>query len=358
MSIYSTNFIRMKNHNPLLFNIVTWVLCYSILIFIFSKGNSPIKIDFIYTLGFLVSVAIPSLINLYLLIPFFLKKEKYLYFFLLFALIIFLFAKLNTLFLESILDYFFPSYFFISYDTKIGVTSIFFIVLTTTTLLKLSEDWFYFNKQLNKRLLMKNNHIQMQLTSLRSQINPHFLFNSLNVIYALALDKKDETQNAIIQLSDILRYVIYDSSSKKNSLQDEITLLKNYINFNKLRTQNIKNVKLHISVEDNNFMLYPMLLLPLVENSFKHSITNNANNSFINIKLKQEKGDFEFYIENNKSTKEESIPNKYSGIGLKNIKDSLKLIYPEEHKFIITENEKIFKVSLSLTTSKPKPNEY
>ncbi|VAV83314.1 hypothetical protein MNBD_BACTEROID02-686, partial [hydrothermal vent metagenome] len=182
---------KLNNHSPLLFNSVLWLFSFAILLFIFSKGKAPIKIDYIYTFGFLISIAIPVIINLYILIPYLLKRERYLLFVIAFLINLLLFTQLNTWFFEPILDALFPDYFFISYHSNTKIIVVFSIFLIATTLIKLSEDWFHFNSNENRNLKLQNEQIQLQLSSLRSQINPHFLFNSLNVIYALTIEKKE-----------------------------------------------------------------------------------------------------------------------------------------------------------------------
>lgn len=107
-----------------------------------------------------------------------------------------------------------------------------------TTLLKLAEDWFYFNATENRILKLKNTHIETQLTALRAQMNPHFLFNSLNVIYSMAIEKKENITKAIVELSDILRYVIYDSDTERVSLKQEVELINNFIAFQNYRGLN------------------------------------------------------------------------------------------------------------------------
>jgi LytS/YehU family sensor histidine kinase len=219
--------------------------------------------------------------------------------------------------------------------------------LIVTTLIKLSVDWFYFNSYENRELKIKNQQIQAQLSSLRSQINPHFLFNSLNVIYALALEKKEETKDAIVQLSDILRYVIYDSNTEQVTLKDEITLLKNYIEFQQFR-HNVKDtITFKCTIENDAYRMYPMLLLPLVENSFKYGIKGDFDNTFIHITVSQQGDQFSFNIENNYS-ETQSETNEYSGLGLDNIKKNLDIVYNKSHEFTISKSKDTFKVTLKL----------
>ena len=338
MSNNSLLFSKANNHKPIIFNCILWVIAFFILLFSFTK-EIPEKIDYIYTSCFLITIIFPVIINLYALIPHFLKREKYLLYILCFILNLILFTQVNIWFFSYLIDFLFPDYYFISYHSNTKLTSIFSIFLISTTLIKLSEDWFYFNRNENKELKSKNLQIQNQLASLRSQINPHFLFNSLNVIYALAIEKKDVTKNAIVQLSDILRYVIYDSNTKKVSLQDETTLLKNYIEFQKLRQHQSENINFTQNIEDYYYKIHPMLLLPLVENSFKHGVKGDINNTFLTINIEQSNNAFLFKIENNYTEKALEENDEYSGLGLENIQENLKIVYPNKHEFKILKTE-------------------
>jgi sensor histidine kinase YesM len=338
---------KLNNHNPLLFNSALWLFSFTVLLFIFSKGKAPIKIDYIYTFSFLTSIAIPVIINLYVLIPYLLKKEHYWLFIIAFIINLILFTQLNVWFFEPILNALFPDYFFISYHSNTEVITIFIIFLITTTLIKLSEDWFHFNSNENRTLKLQNEQIQLQLSSLRSQINPHFLFNSLNVIYALTIEKKEGVKDAIVQLSDILRYIIYDSNTEQVAIKDEVKLLKNYIAFQKFRVQGFNLIDLHLDIENKNFMLYPMLLLPLVENSFKHGLKS----SNIKVQITQKGNNFSFKIENQSDSTFSDISDESSGVGLENVKKNLDIVYPNAHQFIITNVNNKFIVTLKI--SKP-----
>lgn len=340
---------KTNNHNPITFNIVLWLLSFGILLLVFSEGEKPVQIDYIYTTSFLITIAIPVSINLYVLIPRFLKKERHSVYFILFIINLVVFSLLNVFFFKALLDYFFPNYFFISYPSNTKPILIFSIFIIATMLIKLSEDWFHFNRNENRELRIKNQHIETQLSNLRAQINPHFLFNSLNVIYALAIEKKEGITDAIVQLSDILRYIIYDSDTKNITLKEEITLLENYIQFQKFRVHGFKNIIFNKTIENENFNLYPMLLLPLVENSFKHGLKGNLKDTFIAIELHQKGSVFQFSIENNFLLDNINETSQYSGVGLEHIKNNLNLVYPKQHKFNITKTDTTFKVDLEIT---------
>lgn len=340
--------VHGNNHNALLFNIVLWFCTFFILLFTFSEQGNPKKIDYIYTISFLVTVIMPVVFNLYILVPYFLKKEKYVSFVIAFILTIIVSTELNIWFFSYVIDYIFPDYYFISYHSSTKLITIFGIFLVGTTLIKLTEDWIYFNSRENQRLKFEKQQVETKLSALRSQINPHFLFNSLNVIFALALEKKENTTKAIVQLSDILRYVIYDSNTEKVSLKNEIILLKNYFEFQKFRHQNSDQIKFTHNIANDDFLIYPMLLLPLVENSFKHGVKGDIENTFINLNITQDDDKFYFLIENNYTENGSDEDKEYSGLGIKNIENNLKIVYPKSHFFEITKTETKFMVSLKL----------
>ena len=338
---------KMNFRNTLVFNLVLWTCSFVMFLFVFTENGHPKTIDYIYTGSFLSTIIVPVLINFYILIPFLLKREQYLLYILAFVLNILVFTQLNIWFFEHLIDFVFPEYYFISYHSNITLLTIFSVFLIVTTLIKLSIDWFYFNSHENRELKMRNQLIQAQLSSLRSQINPHFLFNSLNVIYALAIENKAETKDAIVQLSDILRYVIYDANTERVALKDEVTLLKNYIEFQQFRHQQTKNVTFNCAIDADDYQIYPMLLLPLVENSFKYGIKGDIDNTFIRMDLILKNGNFSFDIENNYS---EGQPddNDYSGLGLENIEKNLDIVYPKSHEFNIFKTGDTFRVTLKL----------
>ena len=342
---------RTHSHNKVVFNTILWVCSFIILLFLFSGRITPEKIDYIYTICFVITLIIPVSINLYFLIPTYLKKEKNITFSVFFILNLIVFSELNPLFFELIVNTFFKDYYFISYHNTVEIYFIFFIFFTLSSLSKLAEEWVYLNQVENKALKAQKQEIENQLYYLKGQINPHFLFNSLNVLYSLAIDKKEEITNAILQLSDILRYVIYDVETDKIRLNKEIDLIKNYIAFEKNR--HIKNSKISFTYNVNEQLeVYPMLLLPIIENSFKHGLKSGVKNPFINIDLHENNNRLTFKLSNNFKQKNTLENTNYNGIGLKNIQENLTLIYPNNHTFKTEINDGVFSVKLTLELKK------
>ena len=290
-------------------------------------------------------MTLPVIFNFHFLIPTLLNKEKYVQYFIILVLLGLIYGVFLKTFFMLTIDTIFPNYFFISYISGNGFYLVFSIFLVSSTLLKLAQDWHFFNRDQNELLKLKNLHMESQLLALRSQINPHFLFNALNVIYSMALDKKEKVTDAIVELSDILRYVIYDTDTERVELKDEIKLIKNYINFQKHRVNS--KIDLKVDIRNENFKIYPMLLLPLVENAYKFG-SSNENNSFIRIKISQTDDAFLFCIENEKLNSPAPEMQKNSGIGIKTLEKNLKIVYKDRYKFEVENTETHFMVKLKI----------
>ena len=344
MIINTHNLLKRNTHSPIVFNLLFWGVSFVILILLFSGRKAPEQIDYIYTGCFIITLIIPVSVNLYLLIPRYLTTESYLKFGLLFLVNLLVFSWINPLVFDLIVNTFLSDYYFISYHNQLEVFFIFFVFFVLTSLLKMGEDWVYLNKTENERLLKEKEQVQQQLYYLKGQINPHFLFNSLNVLYSLAIHKKEEIETAILQLSDILRYVIYETSANQVPIQKEIELINSFISFEKNRQ--IKNANINFDYRvSGNFEIYPMLLLPLVENSFKHGLKSSVQNPFVTISLVENNRILNFNITNNFKP----ISNKEnSGIGLENVQKSLSLMYPDKHTFAISKTKDVFQISLEI----------
>jgi LytS/YehU family sensor histidine kinase len=283
------------------------------------------------------------------LIPKLFSKKKFLIYFIALVATILLSIILNLITFDWLADIVFPDYYFVSHFDFLEIGTFMVIYILITTLLKLSQSWFEL-QEVNKRITrIEKENIKSELNALKAQINPHFLFNSLNVIYSQAIKKSNKTPNAIIQLSDILRYVIYDSTKDKVSIETEIKLIEDYIELQKFRIDTTSNIKFEHKVQNENCKITPMLLLPLVENSFKHGIKGELDHAFVNIKLEANINNILFEIENNKGIGETVESDGNSGIGIANIRQRLTLLYPNKHKFDIEETTTIFKVNMRLS---------
>jgi hypothetical protein len=189
------------------------------------------------------------------------------------------------------------------------------------------------------------------LDLLKSQINPHFLFNSLNTLYGTALQENaDRTSEGIQKLGDMMRFMLEENVQDRISLNREIDYIKNYISLQKLRTQESPNITIQTNIDDgvHNLKITPMLLIPFIENAFKHGISLREP-SHIKITLHVEDGNIFFDVYNSIHTKQGDDPEKNNtGIGLNNVKQRLQMFYPNRHELIIRENSKEFFIHLTI----------
>jgi len=333
-------------------HLVFWlvlIFCNLLLIFGLSGFNfkifTPLRILSTFVSIFYFAVAV--YINLFFLLPAFLKKKKYISFALLHVLMVSLIIVLNmstTLIVEgaSIKDYniifeFIFEFILIS------------LLISVTTFMKFLREWIRFQGESIKYKETQSQKLESELKLLRGQINPHFLFNTLNNLYSLSLDKSDKTPSLILKLSDLMRYMLYDCRDNLVSIEKEITFISNYIELEKIRVGEHVNIKMEIKGDFGNLLISPFLFIPFVENAFKHGCNKSNESSFINIFIDFEaKGEIEFLVENCKEQKNSSEKTKYSGIGIENAKKRLLMLYPDKHELEINDNEKTFRVRLSI----------
>lgn len=195
---------------------------------------------------------------------------------------------------------------------------------------------------------LKSENLNSELKFLRSQINPHFLFNALNNIYSLSVVKSEKTPENILKLSDMLRYIIYDCNAEKVPLEKELNYIHNYIDLQKLKDDKITGIDLDVEDVDPNCTIAPMILIPFIENAFKHSKIEDAESGFIKIKIENKDNQLLFNISNS-LPKQNFTKDKIGGVGLENVKRRLQLIYPHQHHLAIEETKDSFVVSLNIT---------
>lgn len=209
------------------------------------------------------------------------------------------------------------------------------------TFIGLIESWAN-SAKLEKDLYEQN--VKSEMALLRSQINPHFLYNVLNNIYSLAYPKSTKAAEAVMKLSEIMRYSLSETNQKYVPLEKEIEYLKSYLSLETMRYKDSSFVDFKVSGIIDNKKIAPLIFVPFVENAFKHGLPNEM----IEVELKIEENVLRFSV-GNKYNKESKVSNG-SGIGLKNVKRRLELIYPKRHELLITDNkdDAVFNVSLKI----------
>ncbi|NII29471.1 histidine kinase [Pseudoflavitalea sp. X16] len=198
----------------------------------------------------------------------------------------------------------------------------------------------------NRLKQTESEKLSAQIASLKSQINPHFLFNTLNNIYATAIDTAPKAADMVDKLSEMMRYTMKDTLQDFVLLEDEVNHINNFIELQKIRLD--RSVKLEYYSLENipDFQIAPMLLIPFIENAFKHGV-NSEQKSHIKIEMTVNKSEFQLRVLNNKVNIQREISER-SGLGIINTNHRLNLIYPSKHLLVINETEKEFSVSLHI----------
>jgi len=249
------------------------------------------------------------------------------------AIQVFLFANEPTI-QSSLVEN--QSYYFLSM----------FLIMGSSTIYSIISEWLI--HQSEKRDLQTQT-MQSELKFLRSQVNPHFLFNTLNNLYALTLKKSDDAPEIVLKLSEIMRYMLYECNERTVSLSKEITYLRNYLDLEQLRQS--RDIKIDMQVIGNvsDHRIAPLIFIPFVENSFKHGLNNQISEGYVTIVLKVESNKLEFMIENSKpATQPAQTHRRSGGIGLVNVKRRLNLIYADRYRLKINNEPNSYQVNLIL----------
>lgn len=227
------------------------------------------------------------------------------------------------------------SYFIYNYST--AIREIVWCVIN----MALATAIYFIKKALDENdllLQLEKDNTSFKLKYLRSQLNPHFLFNTLNSIYALSLVKSDKAPEVVVKLADLMRYLIHDCNEEKVPLSKEIEFILNYIDIEKIRYD--ADIRFTIEGNTENIMIEPFLFISFVENGFKHAFNNAYKNAFIYINLRVNPEQIEFNVINNTSIDLETQAKKMQGTGITNSKTILELLYPASHALNIIQTEK------------------
>lgn len=222
------------------------------------------------------------------------------------------------------------------------------LILFISSLYGLALEFIQRDRQ---EIKLKASNLKNELKLLRRQINPHFLFNAMNNLYAIVQLKPEKAGEFVLKLSDMLRYVTYDCQNDKVSISKEINYLNNYVYFQKWRDQNFQDIQLNIDPSLNSLEIEPMLLIPFIENAFKHSYDhNNENQRWVKIKLQNEDNTLVFEVKNSisQSNTQEEVPDEYMGIGIENVQKRLALLYKHKYQLQIEKDSNSFQIKLMI----------
>jgi sensor histidine kinase YesM len=220
--------------------------------------------------------------------------------------------------------------------------SMFFVVFVAIAI-KFYKRWS--EKDYREQTIQKEK-VEAELQMLKTQINPHFLFNTLNSIYVLAMKKSDQTANIVMKLSDILDYILYRIDTPKIAIANEIQIIENYIEIERIRFTDRVNLTFTSNFTSKDIQIPPMLIIPFVENAFKHGVAKSMEKSWIKIAIEEADHMLDIVVSN--SISQNMIKGKSGGIGLANVKKRLDLLFNNSYKLDISEKNNRYDVFLSI----------
>lgn len=345
---------RIKNsiskfiQNRILQHILFWMASFYVLVQFFALEDEISDIDIVYTLLFHISLVFGVYLNTVVLIQLFLKKEKYVLYFIGLIVLWYVTAIINQFTFEKLSDIIVPDYFFISSYEIDDLLKFSFVYIALSTLLKLSKSWFQVLETEKELETLKRAQAETELRALKSNINPHFLFNNLTSLYGLARKKADETPEYILKLSALMRYMIYDTKDKLVPLNKELDYIVNYLELQKLRCNKTTKIKYDIRGKVDSHQIVPFLLIPFIENSFKHGGMNQNDKNIIDLFIVTEEESLEMQLKNTIPIKARSEMDGMGGFGIENVKSRLQLFYQDQYSLDLSQNEEEFNVSLKL----------
>lgn len=347
--------INLKNIPTVVIHLLCWIIVLLIsLITFYNRFNVfPNNSDFVYRMSFNIAL---FYLNYSLFVPkLLLNKKIFLYVVVSFIFIVIsVYISQNVIQLNSLNPNFSKGDEIIKdRDKSIAINTtgnnfrapiqglVIFLLFAVSASIKLVLEW-YKNEKI--KVLVETHKITAELSFLKAQLNPHFLFNSLNSIYSLANKKSDHTTDAIVTLSELMRYMIYETDKEVVPLQKEIDYIKNYISLQNLRLKDSSGVRFNV-YGNLDQKIEPLLLISFIENAFKYG-TDYTGKTNITIKIIVKENNLTLKVNNYISLKEKNNPN--SGFGIQNIENRLNLLYPKSHVLKIEEIDNLYKVELLL----------
>jgi sensor histidine kinase YesM len=327
-----------------------------LLLYISGKSNETTYYDFTFVYTWKILAQATAAYGLiYWIIPQTLNKKKYLLFMLLATSWLYLVFVILMTFKYYYLEPKFPGFFDdwlghkMSVPERLTSFKLIFREFSFITYPIIILGFISFNRKQQRLLKLEEEKKSMELKVLKNQLNPHFLFNTLNNLYALTLKKDDKAPEIIAKLSEILDFVLYRCNDDFVCIKKEINLLENYISLEKLRyNENRLDILFTKDIHEDS-KISPLILLTFVENAFKHGVINETEKAVIRMNLETKKQQVIFSIENTKPQNETAKRPDKSQIGLENVRKQLDLLYSKSHLLEIKENQKNFLVKLTLT---------
>jgi len=329
----------------LLLHILFWLFYVLFFGSIYGKYGNDYKWYMFESLCMLPFVMVVTYTTIYVLLPFYLKKRNLFLTVIMVIALIFSVTLGERIFLRKI------NQLPIAFDTLFGVTFLYLMLETNFMVaiafaIKIVEKW---KVQQEDKFEMEKLNLQSELNLLKAQLHPHFLFNTMNNLYALSLEESTKTSEGIAKISELLRSVLYECNEVEIELDKEVKLIENYIDLEKLRYGKRLKLTFEVTGPTNKIKIAPMLLFTFVENCFKHGSGNDPDNPYIKMRIQVNENELLFVAENSKNGNRNNPGEiKNGGIGLKNVQKRLDIIYGDKQNLKITDSQKKFEVRLSI----------
>jgi len=335
----------------IVWHIIFWIVAVVFFTVFFGHQQKEYRYTFYFVALLLPITMLTTYTFFYYLIPRFLITKKYFGFSLRAFMAVLVSFYLGTMAIFLMLFLFMygegPQLDASTLDFYFLAVGIYFVILMAVVI-KLFKLWYEKQKKEGK---LETEKLQAELNMLKSQIHPHFLFNTLNNIYSLSLQKSDSAPEMLVKLSEILQYILYECDGPFVPLEKEITLLKNYTDLEKIRYSKRLEMTWKIPSESPDIPVAPMILLPFVENAFKHGLSRKREKAGIVMELLVYDEIIEFYVKNDKpALRGQAGDSGKHGLGLVNVKQRLDLIYPGRHKLDVNETDTYYAVRLVIDT--------
>jgi len=348
------NLLDRLIQNRVLRHVLFWLVVLMIAPLTSEGGFGEMKSAFVFRAVGLPTKIVATYFLVYYLIPNFFQKKRYSLFILWFFVATYIFTaiyRINNIYIaESIMDFTdkesIPEILISFNRTVLGYFYRTYAFTLIFLILKVTKDQAVKQRQIER---LEKEKATAELNFLKAQIHPHFLFNTLNNLYALTLDKSDDAPEVVAKLSEMLDYMLYQCNEPKVLIKKEIELLEHYIDLEKLRYGSRLELNFKHEVDDLNSLISPLILISLVENAFKHGVSGALQEPEIQIDLEVKNQVLQMYIFNTKATNVQSDAMNYKkGIGVKNIQRQLDLVYPEKYEWKVREEEASYEVNLKL----------
>lgn len=230
----------------------------------------------------------------------------------------------------------------------VQVSAVTLFIVIFVGMIRFALEWFEFE---SRKKAVENEKLTAELNFLKAQINPHFLFNTLNNLYYLAYTQSPNTTEVISKLSQMMRYMIYDSNHPKVPLGKEIEYMQNYISLERLRLNNQVPITLELTGSPDGVQITPLIFITFLENAFKHGVSNSDPDSWVEISIDVRDGECFYRVCNSKVARADKTAGEKSGIGLQNVQRRLDLSYPGQYRLEVEEDARQYCVQLDLTLS-------